>query len=70
MRVGSPAVRDGTRQRGDRRPARPFDLRLQRATPSVDSDSALIGTGTGRTAGFALHRDEADVENEDGLSIR
>jgi hypothetical protein len=30
----------------------------------------LIVTGTGRTAGFALHRDEAAVENEDGLSIR
>ncbi|PSP72557.1 hypothetical protein BRC86_12125 [Halobacteriales archaeon QS_3_64_16] len=37
---------------------------------SVDSESALIGTGTGRTARFALHWDEADVEDENDLSIR
>jgi hypothetical protein len=45
----------------------PDDLTLE---VSVDSESALIGTGTGRTARFALHWDEADVEDEDDLSIR
>jgi len=37
---------------------------------SVDSDSALIGSGTGRTARFALHWDESDVDDDEGLSIQ
>lgn len=37
---------------------------------SVDSDSSLIGTGTGRTARFALHWDESAVPEDEDLSIR
>ncbi|PSP89146.1 hypothetical protein BRC90_05785 [Halobacteriales archaeon QS_4_69_34] len=37
---------------------------------AVDSQSSLIGTGTGRTARFALHWDEEDVPADDELSIQ
>lgn len=37
---------------------------------SVDSESSLIGTGTGRTARFALHWDESDVSEDEELSIQ
>jgi hypothetical protein len=36
----------------------------------VDSESALIGTGTGRTARFALHWNESDIIGDEGLSIQ
>lgn len=37
---------------------------------SVDSDSSLIGSGSGRTARFALHWDESDVDDDEDLSIQ
>lgn len=36
----------------------------------VDSESSLIGSETGRTASFALHWDDADVPQDDELSIQ
>ena len=36
----------------------------------VDSESTLIGTGTGRTARFVLHWNESDVTENEGLSIQ
>lgn len=36
----------------------------------VDSESSLIGSETGRTASFALHWDDADVPEDDEMSIQ
>lgn len=36
----------------------------------VDSESSLIGSETGRTARFALHWDDADVAEDEELSIQ
>lgn len=37
---------------------------------TVDSESSLIGSETGRTARFALHWDDADVAEDEELSIQ
>lgn len=36
----------------------------------VDSESSLIGSETGRTTSFALHWDDADVPDDDEMSIK
>lgn len=37
---------------------------------SVKSGSSLLGSGTGKTASFALHWDETDVSENDELSVQ